>query len=245
MKKGNTLWMAFITVLIIALLAFTAYLTIFMRKDESTDRAASESAALSSPDGQAQNKNGPDSSSIDGNQGGNGSAAMPEHRFIFVGDSRTVGMQEAVKSFYPEDRCMFDAKSGEGYVWFRDTGMAQLESFISEAPDCPVILNLGVNDYKNINEYIELYQELFSSHPDTDFYIMSVNPVMDELCPAISNKIICDFNDKMKESFPDRYLDCYTYLLSTSLETMDGLHYTENTYIAIHDYVVGKLGAGS
>lgn len=237
--------MAFITVLVIVLLAFTAYLTIFMRKEESPERTVSESAAPSSLDGQAQEQNSPGSSSIDGKQGGNISATQPEHRFIFVGDSRTVGMQEAVKAFYPEDTCMFDAKSGEGYVWFKDSGLPQLESFISEDPDCPVILNLGVNDYKNINEYIAIYQELFGAHPDTDFYIMSVNPVMDELCPSVSNKIISDFNNKMKESFPDQYLDCYTYLLSTSLETMDGLHYTENTYIAIHDYVVGKLAAGS
>lgn len=227
--------MAFITLLIIALLAFTAYLTIFMRDSDPQRQDSFASSPLGDTESPRESVSGQNASVIEGTD------SLASHRFIFVGDSRTVGMQAAVKESHPEDTCMFVAQSGEGYVWFRDTGMAQLEQCIAEDSSCPVILNLGVNDFKNIEDYIVLYQDLFDRYPDTDFYLLSVNPVMDELCTAVSNKDISAFNNRLKEVFPDRFLDCYTYLLSTSLETMDGLHYTSNTYNAIHEYVIEKL----
>ena len=46
------------------------------------------------------------------------------------------------------------------------------------------------------------------------------------------------FNSDIKDAFPDQYLDCYSYLIENGFQTVDGLHYTEETYQIIHDFAV-------
>ena len=62
--------------------------------------------------------------------------------------------------------------------------------------------------------------QIFAEYPDASFYIMSVNPVGDA-CSGASNEEIRDFNAKLKESFPDQYLDCYDYLEQNGFSTVD------------------------
>lgn len=163
------------------------------------------------------------------------------HSFIFVGDSRTVGMEYAVKANQSADPCRFIAKEGEGYDWFKNTGSLSLAAALEERPDAKVILNLGVNDLTSIDAYISYYKQLFTDYPDARFYVMSVNPVTDE-CQVVSNQVIDEFNQKMKAAFPDQYLDVYNYLLTGDFSTVDGLHYTDSTYLSIHYYVSNKIG---
>ena len=126
------------------------------------------------------------------------------HSFIFVGDSRTVGMASAEKAHDPSDTCRYIAKEGEGYEWLKNTGTGELAAALSDTPEATVILNLGVND---INEAIDA------------------------------------FNQKLKAAFPEQYLDVYNYLLTGDFSTVDGLHYTDSTYLSIHYYVVSRLTA--
>lgn len=174
---------------------------------------------------------------IDQNADGSGS-----HSFIFVGDSRTVGMENALRANQPQDLCRFIAKEGEGYDWLKNTGSIDLSSALTETPDAIVVLNLGVNDLASIDAYITYYQQLFADYSDAHFYVMSVNPVTDD-CQVISNQIIDEFNQKMKAAFPDQYLDVYNYLLTGDFSTVDGLHYTDSTYLSIHYYTVNKLSS--
>ena len=48
------------------------------------------------------------------------------HSFIFVGDSRTVGMASAEKAHDPSDTCRYIAKEGEGYEWLKNTGASKV-----------------------------------------------------------------------------------------------------------------------
>ena len=107
-------------------------------------------------------------------------------------------------------------------------GTSELAAALSETPDTTVILNLGVNDITEADAYISYYKQLFDSYPDTDFHIMSVNPVSDD-CPTVTNAAIDAFNQKIKAAFPDEYLDVYNYLLTGDFSTVDGLHYTDST----------------
>ena len=107
-------------------------------------------------------------------------------------------------------------------------------------PDATVIFNLGVNDLDEIALYLEFYPQIFDEQPNASFYIMSVNPVSEE-CSGASNDEITTFNAKLKETFPERYLDCYDYLENNGFATVDGLHYTNDTYLSIHKYVVNAL----
>lgn len=162
------------------------------------------------------------------------------HSMVFVGDSRTQGMENAVKANLPDDLCQFVAAEGEGLAWFQETGADELDKILSNTPDATVVLNLGVNDLPSIDSYISYYEEIFAKYPDARFYVMSVNPVSDD-CQVVSNQVIDEFNQKMKAAFPDEYLDVYTYLLTGDLNTVDGLHYTEGTYLSIHYYVANRL----
>lgn len=162
------------------------------------------------------------------------------HHFLFVGDSRTVGMEEAMQDSDDADTCSYIGKVGEGYYWLVNEGIDQLRTSLSKEPDATVVFNLGVNDLSEIDRYLAFYPQIFAEYPDASFYIMSVNPVGDA-CSGASNEEIRDFNAKLKESFPDQYLDCYDYLEQNGFSTVDDLHYTNDTYRAIHDYTVSAI----
>ena len=91
-----------------------------------------------------------------------------------------------------------------------------------------------------IDHYLELYSTFQEKYPNTVFYYMSVNPVTEEAV-HITNAEISDFNTKLREAFPEQYLDCSTYLRIREFESVDGVHYSEDTYREIHDFVVKKL----
>ncbi len=46
--------------------------------------------------------------------------------YIFVGDSRTVGMRDAVQEYDPADTCTYIAKEG-GFHWLYNDGIVQLK----------------------------------------------------------------------------------------------------------------------
>lgn len=108
-------------------------------------------------------------------------------------------------------------------------------------PKQTVILNFGVNDPENISLYIDFYHAMEEDYPDTSFYYLSVNPLVDSENFNTTNEMISLFNATMKSAFPDNYLDSNVYLTGAGYETVDGLHYTEDTYRMIHNFVVDKL----
>ncbi|MFR3321316.1 MAG: hypothetical protein ACLTSZ_09500 [Lachnospiraceae bacterium] len=61
---------------------------------------------------------------------------------IWVGDSRTLGMEQALDGATPD---VFIGAAGEGYDWFAADGLPQLLSAMKAHPLSPIIFNLGVN----------------------------------------------------------------------------------------------------
>ena len=57
------------------------------------------------------------------------------HHFLFVGDSRTVGMEEAMQDSDDADTCSYIGKVGEGYYWLVNEGIDQLRTSLSKEPD--------------------------------------------------------------------------------------------------------------
>ncbi|MCD8338019.1 MAG: hypothetical protein LUD18_12275 [Lachnospiraceae bacterium] len=168
--------------------------------------------------------------------------AIEDTPVIWVGDSRTVGMQKALGA-YSDD--MFIGAAGEGYSWLSETGVPFLESAINDYPDRPVIFNMGVNDYENLYNYMILYADVTSRYPDTVFFFLSVNPVDDGAELYVTNAEIEDFNSHLKEAYPDTYLDSYTWLLESGTETIDGIHYSEDAYRQIYLFVKGQMEASA
>ena len=174
------------------------------------------------------------------------------HRIIFVGDSRTLGMRDALHRAGRTDDDIFIGKVGEGVRWFIEEGMSEMDDAIEEYPDLPVVFNLGVNDPTEIDDYIVTYWDCIRNHPDTDFYILSVNPIdeefllesetaAEEVLDMINNLNIAKLNLRLKEEFTRRYLDSASFLKSDGFETVDGLHFNTKTYLKIHDFVVNEL----
>ena len=179
-------------------------------------------------------------------------AQVKPHQIIWVGDSRTLGMRDALHKAERPDEDLFVGKVGEGVHWFCDEGMSEMSEVIREHPDLPVVLNFGVNDPQLVNEYVVAYWDVIREHPDTHFYILSVNPldeeflvedgqVAEQVFDDINSLNVAKMNVKLKEEFASRYIDSASYLKSDGFDTVDGLHFTMQTYLKIHDFVVSRL----
>lgn len=151
---------------------------------------------------------------------------------IWVGDSRTVGMGHATN-----DSDVYIGKDGEGYEWFNEKGRKTLKKAMTENPNTPVVFNLGVNDCDNIDNYLELYKKIVDKYPDTHFYFMAVNPIEPTLCENVTNEEISAFNARIKEAFPDQFIDSFTFIQVSEIVTNDGIHYSDEDYQRIHDFV--------
>lgn len=180
------------------------------------------------------------------------SGKVSPHKIIWVGDSRTLGLRDALHKIEREDEDVFVGAVGEGVRWFLDQGKYDMADAISDNPHLPVVLNLGVNDPQLIDEYITAYQDVIKEHPDTDFYILSVNPIDEEFLiedgqvletvfDDINSVNIAKMNVKLKQEFGSRYIDSASFLKENGYETVDGLHFSTQTYLKIHDYVVREL----
>lgn len=158
--------------------------------------------------------------------------------YIFLGDSRMVGMSGAVSS----SDIKYIAKVGMGYSWLNSTAGPTLRSYLNANSDVKVILALGINDLGNIQSYITYYQSLIKKYPKTKFYILAVNPVDEKTEKAhgytVKNSQIETFNKKLSTAFGSAYLNSYTYLKKQGISTADGIHYQPKTYMALFNYIV-------
>ena len=238
MKKGSTILVILASLAILCLLGLAGFVTLLMNDTSSPSSPPASPAVTESESDSLTQLLEPGETVISDSPE---EEEQPEHAYIFVGDSRTVGMHTALTKDGGEDSCTFIAKSGEGFYWLYHDGIVELEEALRAEPHATVIFNLGVNDLTEVDKYLDFYQELFSEYHDPSFYIMSVNPVVDEKYNGLSNAKIEEFNEKIEKKFPDKYLDSYYYLLAQDYETVDGLHYTDQTYRMIHRFVVHTL----
>lgn len=155
---------------------------------------------------------------------------------IFVGDSRTVGMNKY--GIIPSNYIVI-AKVGEGY----DFLISNMQS-LYEANNSDIIINLGVNDLDDISKYINTYRELNNTDKSNNtYYIVSVNPVEDY--PTITNEQIEQFNSKLKQLCDEcdkfNYIDTYPSLVDKKNYTTDGLHYNKQTYSEIYSKIMASI----
>lgn len=151
--------------------------------------------------------------------------------YIFVGDSRFVGMQKIAEND------LFFAETGEGLNYFRK----QLENIKNGYTENSIIvIGLGVNDLNNIDFYIKEINELSKKY---NVAYLSVNPVNEEICSdygyTITNDDIDNFNSKLKKNLSKNvvFLDSNTYLMKNGFNAPDGLHYNEETYTEIYNFI--------
>lgn len=162
---------------------------------------------------------------------------LPGIPYVFVGDSRTVQLQNAVGS---NDKA-YIAKVGEGYSWFKNTALSEIHSYAG--PGTSMIINFGVNDLANASKYISLINSQVDEwiNAGITVYYAAVTPVGS--CNNVNNAQIEAFNAKLQSELDSRiqWIDGYTYLSQTGFTTADGLHYNSATYKNLYSYYMSVI----
>lgn len=153
--------------------------------------------------------------------------------WVFVGDSRTVGMGDAVGSITTI------AKVGAGHSWLS----AQITNIKNTYHNANIVLWFGVNDLHNVDKYIDTYNALASSMTDCKIIVVNVGPARGAYAHLMTD--IQDFNAILETKLNSNItlVDVFTKMQSATYSTSDGLHYKPDTYRYIYKYITeGKYG---
>lgn len=158
-------------------------------------------------------------------------------KVIFVGDSRTVGMQQAVGS----NNDVWSCKNSMGLSWMQSSGIPAIDSQVTSGT--AVVVLMGVNDLYQVNNYISYLNSLVVgiNNRGATLYFVSVNPT--SRSKDYLNEDIDSFNAKMRQGLSShiRYIDTNSYLKANGFSSNDGLHYTNTTYKTIYSYIKSQL----
>ena len=159
-------------------------------------------------------------------------------RVIFVGDSRTVGMQQSVSS---NSNDVWSCKTSMGYDWMKSTGIPNIQNKITSGS--AVVILMGVNDLYHASSYISYLNSFVSTvtSKGAKLYFVSVNPTSKS--KDYLNDDIESFNAKMRQGLSSSitYIDTNTYLKNNGYASEDGLHYSSSTYKKIYNYIKSCL----
>ena len=154
-----------------------------------------------------------------------------------IGDSRMVGL--CSYTWYKNDKGTCIAEVAMGYSWFINTAINKLDE-LEKGKKENIVLNLGVNDLYNINNYINKYSELASGDwEDFNIFVVSINPTKGSYNKL--NDEIDKFNDKISKALNKyknvSYCDTNKYLKDNGFSTSDGLHYDGKTNKIIYEQI--------
>ena len=159
---------------------------------------------------------------------------------VFIGDSRTVGMQMNC----PDG--LYICKCGEGYKWLVSEETSQSVNQAARSSDI-FVFNLGVNDLHNVHLYADYIREFTEKYPGAMVAYMSVNPVDDQKAEEhryrVTDEQVVAFNEKLRELLPQDvlWIDTHDFLTEGGYETLDGIHYTAETYEDIYSYTINQI----
>ena len=164
---------------------------------------------------------------------------------IFVGDSRTGQMANAVGGTAAWPGTAFVACFGGGVDWL-STAQAKKDVDQYMTPGSVIILNYGVNDLSRHNDYITTinrYAQDWISKGAT-VYFASVGPVGENEYGR-RNWAVEYFNNQLNNRLDARIgrLNLYVFLAGSGYTTQaDGLHYDGATYAAMFRFLMQSIG---
>ena len=160
---------------------------------------------------------------------------FPYDKWIWIGDSRTVGMQ------------IVTGADAYAQVGARCVELEQTFDLINGLRGYNIIFNLGINDLGTgsnapsdnaVLDYIDVINQFSDEFlTKNNVCYMSVNPADGSY--AKLNPRIEDFNTELWRLLPKgwTYLDTYSWMMQNGFETIDGLHFSDSTYQALYDAV--------
>lgn len=155
---------------------------------------------------------------------------------IFVGDSRFVGMHEAVG----DNGITWICEPAKGYDWFCESAVGRIDNHVGKGTK--ILINLGVNDTRNANNYVATINAKAAEWAarGAKVYYASVNPVWDN--PYVTEEQVVNFNNCVAGGLSGvRYINSHDYLISIGYNAVDGLHYDANTYTNIYNYLLSNM----
>ena len=164
---------------------------------------------------------------------------------IFVGDSRTGQMANAVGGTAAWPGTAFVACFGGGVDWL-STAQAKKDVDQYVTPGSVIILNYGVNDLSRHNDYITTinrYAQDWISKGAT-VYFASVGPVGENEYGK-RNWAVEYFNNQLNNRLDAGIgrLNLYVFLTGSGYTTQaDGLHYDGATYAAMFQFLMQSIG---
>ena len=164
-----------------------------------------------------------------------------QRRTVFIGDSRTVGMEMSCGGM-PEE--YWSSKTAMGYSWMVNSGIPNVENLIG--PDTDVVILMGVNDLGNVYQYVDYINMKAAEWKKLGArtFFVSVTPVDDRRSPNAKNARIESFNAYAIENFQDvYYIDAYNRI-RYSYGSPDGIHYDSATYREIYRIIEFSLYQG-
>ena len=174
-----------------------------------------------------------------------GSIPAGSGNVIFVGDSRTGQMANAVGGTAAWPGTAFVACFGGGVDWL-STAQAKKDVDQYVTPGSVIILNYGVNDLSRHNDYITTinrYAQDWISKGAT-VYFASVGPVGENEYGK-RNWAVEYFNNQLNNRLDARIgrLNLYVFLTGSGYTTQaDGLHYDGATYAAMFRFLMQSIG---
>ncbi|MBP9999939.1 MAG: InlB B-repeat-containing protein [Clostridiales bacterium] len=194
-------------------------------------------------------------------------------KVIFVGDSRTVLMQNHLNVCLQNGEFSSAvlkgyttvAKRGSGLTWLKNTGYQDLLKAIGNggtaSKPIAIVFNHGINDITSISSYITYMKQIAPALQKKNcvLYYMSLNPVNNVVLNKrgldVKEQHVYAFNNKIKSQLCGtgsayRYIDTYTELYKNGFAHYneyqtkdDGLHFSYKTYKRIYAYTIKQLNA--
>ena len=178
---------------------------------------------------------------------------VPSH-YIFIGDSRTVEMMNAVGT---KNEDSWSCKKGGEYQWFISTGLPDVEKITEVDDNDAVIFLMGVNDtYWDQDSAVKAYAKAINEKATewiskgADVYFVSVNPVDEDketdemrVTKSYNNDWIEAFNNKIQVALNENiyYIDTYTRIKNHLGARDDGIHYTDAQYKEIYGIIKSDI----
>lgn len=172
-------------------------------------------------------------------------AAVPGGNVIFVGDSRTGQMGNAVGGSAAWPGVAFVACFGGGNEWLStQKAKADIDQYVT--PGSIIVLNYGVNDLSKHNEYIATINKYAADWRSKGavVYFATVGPVGENEYGK-RNWAVEYFNDQLNSRLDGSIgrIPLYSYLTMTGYTTTaDGLHYTPDVYAGMFRYLMQSIG---
>jgi len=176
-------------------------------------------------------------------------------KIIFIGDSRTAGMNTALTGdtsyeMHKEDAYgVWSARWGSRYDWFVETGIPAIEGQVDS--NTSVVILMGYNDIVNEDDKVADYCKTINKMArkwqalGADTYYVSVNPAGTSLSRPLwieRNLAIRQWNRNMQNKLSSRvyYIDTYSKLVN-GYWTTDDTHYTDTSYKLVYNMILERI----